>query len=88
MTIDVGFALQNGLIVSEPFDDYEHPAWWLSCPQCHCRVFATTEMIEEGTVPACKECVSIDAARAARKKTDELIAAGREEEPNFLEENL
>jgi len=75
------------LVIAEPFDNYEHPAWWLTCPRCHGRMFATTEMIEQDNVPACKEC-AIKAATYARTKArnreaEDMIAAGREREPEY-----
>jgi hypothetical protein len=77
MTINVGFVLTNGLVIAEPFDNYEHLAWWLSCPRCHSRMFATTEMIEENNVPDCKECAAYARLRELRKNADELLQAGR-----------
>jgi hypothetical protein len=48
-------------------------------------------MLKAGAV-TCAECVRDAATQAARQKrakeVDELIAAGREYEPNFLKENL
>jgi hypothetical protein len=87
MDINVGFVLTNGLVVAEPFDNSEHPAWLLSCPRCHGRVFATTEMIERDNVPACKEC-AVRAATYARLlerngEAEQMIAAGRSGEPAY-----
>jgi hypothetical protein len=65
MDINVGFVLTNGLVVAEPFDIEHSDAWWLLCPRCHGRMFATTQMIEENNVPACKEC-AVRAATYAR----------------------
>lgn len=88
--IDIGTAVGNGLFVAEPFDNFDHPdCWWVKCRNGH-RTFATNEMIEAGTV-SCAECARDATAYAAlqkrNKQVDELIAAGREEEPTFLENN-
>ena len=84
--IDVGFTLSNGWIVSEPFDG-EHPAWFLTCPRCHGRVFATTEMIEQDNVPACKECITKGATEERRiarnQEAESMIAAGRSGEQAY-----
>jgi hypothetical protein len=64
--------------------------WFLSCRNGHQKIFAITAMLKAGAV-TCAECVRDAATQAARQKqakeVDELIAAGREYEPNFLKEN-
>ncbi len=86
--IDIG-SVVNGLSVEDYYDPehhYDYPAFWLVCSLGH-RTFATVQQIEAGSV-LCMECVAHETARARRKKTDELIAAGRAYEPNFLKDNL
>jgi hypothetical protein len=84
--IDIGIAV-NGLIVDEVAFD-QPGAWFLKCCNGHKGIFATTEMLEAGTV-VCDECAT-DAAAYARlqarnKQVDEDIAAGMEELPGWLE---
>jgi hypothetical protein len=83
MKIDVGFVLPSGWVVSEPFDNYEHPAWWLKCPRCRSRVFATTPMVVENNIPTCTECAAYAVLQERRKRADDMIAAGRGNESAF-----
>jgi hypothetical protein len=90
MLVDIGYRLANGMFVAGPFDNYDHPdCWWLKCRNGH-RMFATNDMIEAGTV-TCAECAKESteyaALKARNKRIDELLDAGRGDEPGFLEEN-
>jgi hypothetical protein len=86
--IDIGTVV-NGMTVDDYYDSehhYDYPAFWLVCSRGH-RTFATVQQIEQAQI-LCAKCATDNAARAARKKTDELIEAGRQYEPDFLKENL
>jgi hypothetical protein len=90
--IDLGFVTTNGLSVDDYYDPehhYDHPAFWLLCGRGH-RTFATVQQIETGNV-SCADCAKADADYAGLqkriKRADEMLAAGREEEPDFLKED-
>src|ERR1700722_1807906 len=85
MLIDIGIAV-NGLIVDAIAFDQPGAAWFLKCRNGHKRIFATTEMLEAGTV-TCNECAT-DAASYARlqqrnRRADALNLAGRADDAEY-----
>jgi hypothetical protein len=81
--IDIGTKVDGMTVVSISFDP---PEVWLSCGHGH-RVWATPEMLEGGMKMLCVECRNEQQAyarmKALRKEADELLAAGRGDDPAF-----